>query len=86
MAGTTTEKLESALSSKEKVRTAIVAKGVACGTDVPFSEYGNKILSISAGGDIHGPVGPGGSIVGAEVDIAGVGAYTQETRQEEIIE
>lgn len=86
MAGTTADKLQGALSSKENIRTAIEAKGVSCGTDVPFADYGNKILSIQSGGNIHGPVGPGGNIFGTAVDIEGVGQYAQETRQEETLE
>ncbi|NDO19001.1 hypothetical protein FMM68_04955 [Lachnospiraceae bacterium MD329] len=31
---------------KEQIRQAIIAGGVECGTDVPLSEYGNKIREI----------------------------------------
>ena len=86
MAGTTTDKLRAALASKESVRTAIQAKGVECGTDVPFADYGSKILSIQSGGFLHGSVGPGGRIFGVGIGIAGVGQYVAEERSEEIIE
>ena len=31
---------------KEQIRQAIIAGGVECGTDVPLSEYGNKVRKI----------------------------------------
>ena len=86
MAGTTADKLRAALASKESIRSAIEVKGVQCGSETPFADYGNKILSIQSGGDIHGEVRPGGNIFGSAVDIAGVGRYSEETREEETIE
>lgn len=85
MAGTTAQKLRAALTSKEGIRQAIETKGVPCGTDVPFADYGSKILSIKSGGDIYGPVGPGGSIGGVSVNLAGIGRYALETRHMELI-
>lgn len=82
MAGTTSDKLQAVLTSKERIRTAIEAKGVSCGTDTPFSQYGEKILSIetgSSGGIVCGAVGVGGQIFGARVSIVGVGRYVKET-------
>lgn len=82
MAGTTEAKLRAALYSKEGIRTAIEEKGVECGTDVPFSRYREKILSIETGSSgelIFGRVGPGGQIYGAKIDIAAVGQYIEQT-------
>lgn len=81
MTGTTEDKLRAALVSKEGIRTAIEEKGVECGTDVPFSQYREKILSIktgSSGGIMHGAVGVGGRILGVHINIFGVGQYVEE--------
>jgi len=48
--GTTSNKLQKVLDSKEDIRTAIVGKGVECEITVPFSQYGSKIASIEQGG------------------------------------
>ena len=82
MGETTEAKLRAALFSKEGIRTAIEEKGVECGTDVPFSQYREKILSIETGNSgelIFGQVGPGGQIYGAQINIAAVGQYVKET-------
>lgn len=85
MAGTTSDKLTAVLISKESIRSAIEAKGVECGDDIPFSQYSEKILSITSGGSgslVHGKVGLSGApIFGVVFDIAGVGQYVKETIQ-----
>lgn len=81
MTGTTESKIYAALFSKEAIRTAIEAKGVECGKDVPLSQYSQKILSIetgSSGGILCGAVGPGGHIFGIRIDISGVGQYVKQ--------
>ena len=78
MANTITEKLRAALSSKERIRQAIETKGISCDESVPFSEYGDKILSISEGGSGHityGMVSPGIPILGRVINISGIGIY-----------
>jgi hypothetical protein len=47
--GTTADKLNGIVSSKEAIRQAIVSKGVDCDTTVPLAEYAGKIGSISGG-------------------------------------
>lgn len=83
MAGTTSDKLLAVLSSKESIRSAIEAKGIKCGDDVPLSQYSEKILSITSGGSgslVHGTVGLSGApIFGVALDIEGVGQYVKET-------
>ena len=49
MAGTTSDKLQGILNSKEDIRKAINEKGVSCEKTVPLSKYANKIKSISSG-------------------------------------
>lgn len=80
MAGTTSDKLAAILVSKESIRSAIEAKGVECGTDVPFSQYGEKVLSIAGGSGslTYGAVGAGGTIFGTLIHIAGMGQYVKE--------
>lgn len=81
MAGTTSDKLQAVLASKEGIRAAIEAKGVQCGADVPFSAYPQKILSIEGGGSggiEFGTVGAGGHISGTVVNIVGAGQYVQQ--------
>lgn len=58
MAGTTADKLSAILRSKERIRTAIEDKGVACDIAVPLSKYPDKIKAISSGGGF-GMVIPG---------------------------
>ena len=79
MAGTTSDKLHALVTSKEGIRLAIESQGVDCGTDVPFSEYAQKILSISggSGGVAQGAVGLGGGISGYHVNIAGPGQFVK---------
>lgn len=50
MAGTTSDKLQGILNSKEDIRKAINEKGVTCGTGVALSEYAEKIRAIGQGG------------------------------------
>ena len=50
MAGTTSDKLQGILNSKEDIRKAINEKGVKCGTDVVLSKYAEKIRAIEQGG------------------------------------
>ena len=57
--GTTTDKLEAALLSKEDIRSAIEQHGVECDRTVPFSEYGNKVRAIQRGTNIMGLEIPG---------------------------
>lgn len=52
MAGTTSDKLQGILNSKEDIRKAINEKGVSCEKTVPLSKYANKIKSISSGGGL----------------------------------
>lgn len=81
MAGTTSDKLLSVLTSKESIRLAIEAKGVECEGSVPLSQYSEKILSIETGGSggiVYGTVGTGGKIFGVHMNIVGVGQYVKE--------
>ncbi len=48
--GTTAEKLEYLIDTKEQIRTAIVDKGVSCPVGTPFRDYASKIASIQTGG------------------------------------
>lgn len=48
--GTTAEKLQAIIDSKEAIRQAIVDKGVSCDNTVPLDEYATKIGDISGGG------------------------------------
>jgi hypothetical protein len=50
--GTTADKLNAILASKEAIRTAIVDKGVDCDTTVPLADYAGKIGDISGGGGV----------------------------------
>lgn len=50
MAGTTSDKLQGILNSKEDIRKAINEKGVKCDTSVVFSKYAEKIRAIEQGG------------------------------------
>ena len=50
MAGTTSDKLQGILNSKEGIRKAINEKGVKCGTDLALSKYAEKIRAIEQGG------------------------------------
>lgn len=102
MAGTTSDKLFAILVAKESIRSAIEAKGIECGQDVPLSRYSEKILSIqteSPGGGGMGcgipgvaidftvsDVKVGGRISGRIIDIEKIGIYTKETRDIEVIE
>lgn len=82
MAGTTEDKLRSALTSKENIRNAIEHQGVTCGKDVPFSEYGQKILSIDKGGPgtvVSGSIGSEGMMIfGVAINITAVGEYVNQ--------
>ena len=48
--GTTADKLNKILDSKEAIREAINDKGVVVGSDVVLADYADKILEISGGG------------------------------------
>ena len=50
MMGTTAQKLNKVLATKEEIRQAIVDRGVECDTDVVFADYPDKIREISGGG------------------------------------
>ena len=51
--GTTAEKLQAIINSKEAIRQAIVDKGISCDNTVPLDEYATKIGDISGGsGDL----------------------------------
>lgn len=102
MAGTTSDKLLAALTSKESIRLAIEAKGVECGNDVPFSRYSEKILSIKTKDPEGGGVGcgipgivfdftvsdvrTGRAIYGRVIGIEQIGAYVKETSDAQVIE
>lgn len=88
MASTTEDKLRLAFSSKEDIRNAINTKGVECGTDVPFSHYGDKIRSIKTGGGgiTQGRVMPGSVSFGRSVDIECIGGFVKESREEQVLE
>lgn len=43
-------KLKQIINIKESIRQAIISKGVACDTAIPFEQYPNKIKLIKAGG------------------------------------
>ena len=45
-------KLKQIINIKESIRQAIISKGVACDTAIPFEQYPNKIILIEGGG--HG--------------------------------
>ena len=47
--GTTAEKLQAILNSKEAIRLAIVDKGVSVPEETILSQYPTKISEISAG-------------------------------------
>lgn len=49
MAGTTSDKLQGILNSKEDIRKAINEKGITCSKDVALSKYAEKIRSIKQG-------------------------------------
>jgi hypothetical protein len=51
--GTTAQKLQAILDSKESIRQAINAKGVAVNTSEPLDGYAGKISQISAGIEIN---------------------------------
>ena len=88
MAKTTEDRLRLALTSKEDIRNAIETKGVRCGTDVPFSQYGDKIRSIKTGGGgiTQGPVLPGKVAFGRAMNFECIGGFTKESRQEQVLE
>lgn len=102
MAGTTYDKLLAALTSKESIRLAIEAKGVECGTDVPFSQYSEKILSFKTEDPEGGGVGcgipgivfdftvsdirTGGAIYGSIIGIEKIGVYVKETSDAQVID
>ena len=44
--GTTADKLQKVLTTKETIRQAIISKGVSVDTNVPFSSYASKIAEI----------------------------------------
>ena len=44
--GTTANKLQKILETKESIRQAIISKGVSVDTDTPFSSYASKIAEI----------------------------------------
>lgn len=52
--GTTTDKLNKLLETKEAIKTAIKAKNVSVSNSDPFSSYPSKIESISTGGGTGG--------------------------------
>ena len=80
MAGTTADKLEAALRSKERVREAIEEKGIPCGADVPFSQYGNKIRSLGGGGLMCGRIEVGSyRIPGVHIPISYIGTFVKQT-------
>ncbi|MDR0541155.1 MAG: hypothetical protein LBH19_02960 [Dysgonamonadaceae bacterium] len=54
--GTTAQKLSRAILTKEAIRQAIISKGVAVDTTVPFSDYPAKIESISSAGNDNTPM------------------------------
>ena len=88
MATTIEDKLRLAFASKEDIRNAIESKGVECQTDVPLSHYGDKIRAIRTGGGslTHGPVTQGSVSFGKAIQLAGIGTFVEEVRQEEVIE
>ena len=49
MAGTTSDKLQGILNSKEDIRKAINEKGITCSKDVALSKYAEKIRAIKQG-------------------------------------
>lgn len=57
--GTTADKLEAAIRSKEDIRLALEQQGVDCDKAVPFSQYGNKVREIKKGTIILGMEVPG---------------------------
>lgn len=65
MAGTTGDKLQGILNSKEDIRKAINEKGVKCDTSVVFSRYAEKIRAIEQGGSS----GFGMTIGGAQLSL-----------------
>ena len=44
--GTTADKLQKILTTKESIRQAIISKGVSVDTNAPFSSYASKIAEI----------------------------------------
>lgn len=53
--GTTADKLNKVLSTKADIKSAIIEKGVAVSDSDTFASYGNKIRSITSGGEIPSP-------------------------------
>lgn len=49
--GTTADKLNKVLSTKADIKSAIIEKGVAVSDSDTFASYGDKIRSITSGGD-----------------------------------
>lgn len=59
--GTTKDKLQAVLASKEAIRTAIEGKGIEIPTTTKLSEYAAKIEAIEVGGGGSGDSGDGAS-------------------------
>lgn len=59
--GTTINKLNAVLASKEAIRTAIEGKGIEIPTSTKLSEYASKIEAIEVGGGGSGDSGDGAS-------------------------
>ena len=53
--GTVADKLNKVLSTKTDIKNAIIEKGVAVSDSDTFASYGNKIRSITSGGEIPSP-------------------------------
>ena len=53
--GTTADKLNKVLSTKADIKSAIIEKGVAVSDSDTFASYGDKIRSITSGGEIPSP-------------------------------
>lgn len=50
--GTTTDKLNAILNTKENIKQKLIEKGVIIGNNLPFSHYADKIDEISGGSTI----------------------------------
>lgn len=55
--GTTTQKLAKVIETKENIRAAIIAQGVAVPANTTFATYPSKILAISTGVTPSGRIG-----------------------------
>lgn len=54
--GTTTDKINAILNTKENIKLKLNEKGVVVDDSVPFSEYPNKMDEISGGSGLRNTV------------------------------